>query len=180
MLNFVGIVGNNYSGSVNRLLLQNIKQRYAERFDLALLETGALPLYSQDTEQAIIPVVDAFRDTVAAADGIIIATAEHNHSIPAALKNALDWSSRVVHPFDGKKVMIVGAALGPMGTVRAQMHLRQILDAPGIGAQVMPGNEFLLTNATAKFDATGVLVDQPTLTFLDTVIDRYVAFSQSA
>lgn len=39
--------------------------------------------------------------------------------------------------------MIVGASYYDQGSSRAQLHLRQILDAPGVNAIVMPGNEFL-------------------------------------
>lgn len=176
MLHLVGIVGNNYSGSTNRRLLTFIQRRYADRFALTLLETGQLPLFSQDDEAHPPASVTAFRRAILMADGVIIATPEHNHSLPAVLKNALDWCSRIEHPLEDQPVMIVGAALGPMGTVRAQAHLRQILDSPGIGARVLPGNEFLLTLAGQKFTATGQLNDPDTVAFLDTCIAHYLAF----
>ncbi|WP_203624557.1 NADPH-dependent FMN reductase [Lacticaseibacillus sp. 866-1] len=176
MLNLVGIVGNNWSGSTNRQLLQFMKTRYAAQFSLTLLETGQLPLFSQDDETHPTEAVQHFRHAIAAADGVIIATPEHNHSIPAVLKNALDWCSRVEHPLTGKKVMIVGSALGPMGTVRAQGHLRQILDSPGLAAQVLPGNEFLLSKAHDQFDAAGALTNQATIEFLDECVTHYLAF----
>ncbi|MFD1392525.1 NADPH-dependent FMN reductase [Lacticaseibacillus jixianensis] len=176
MINLVGIVGNNWSGSTNRQLLQYMRTRYADRFSLTLLEPGSLPLFSQDDENAPGPAVEAFRQAVAGAAGVIIATPEHNHSIPAVLKNALDWCSRVEHPLAGKRVMIVGSALGPMGTVRAQGHLRQILDSPAIAAHVLPGNEFLLAGAHAQFDAQGQLTNPQTIAFLDTCVAHYLAF----
>ena len=40
--------------------------------------------------------------------------------------------------------MIVGASYYDQGTSRAQVHLRKILDAPGVNAYTLPGNEFLL------------------------------------
>ena len=40
--------------------------------------------------------------------------------------------------------MVVGASYYDQGSSRAQLHLRQILDAPGVNAIVFPGNEFLL------------------------------------
>lgn len=176
MLNIVGIVGNNWSGSTNRKLLQFIKARYQDRFCLTLLETGELPLFSQDDENSPTAAVQTFRHAIAAADGVIIATPEHNHSIPAVLKNALDWCSRVEHPLAGKKVMIVGSALGTMGTVRAQGHLRQILDSPGLNAQVLPGNEFLLSSALQQFDEAGNLTNQATTSFLDECVANYLTF----
>lgn len=176
MLHLVGIVGNNWSGSRNRQLLRFIKQNYATQFSLQLLETGDLPLFSQDDEATPPTVVTTFRQTIAASDGVIIATAEHNHSVPATLKNALDWCSRIEHPLAGKPVMIVGAALGPMGTVRAQGHLRQILDSPAIAARVLPGNEFLLADSSHQLGADGQLIDPQALAFLDQVVAHFLAF----
>ncbi|WP_179394315.1 NADPH-dependent FMN reductase [Lacticaseibacillus absianus] len=180
MRHLVGIIGNNYSGSMNRKLLQYIQRRYRDRFALTLLETGTLPLFSQDAEAHPPAVVTAFRTAITAADGVIVATPEHNHSVPAVLKNALDWCSRIEHPLEDKRVMVIGASLGPMGTVRAQTHLRQILDAPGIGAQVLPGNEFLMGRAGQKFDVHGQLVDLGTAAFLDTCIANYLEFLERA
>ena len=54
------------------------------------------------------------------ADGVIIATPEHNHTISAALKSVLEWLSFEVHPFENKPVMIVGASYYDQGTSRAQ------------------------------------------------------------
>ncbi|KRM72197.1 NADPH-dependent FMN reductase [Lacticaseibacillus brantae] len=176
MYKLVGIVGNNWSGSRNRLLLQYMQTRYANQFELNLLETGTLPMYSQDDENNPTPAVVAFRAAIAEADGVIIATAEHNHSVPTALKNALDWCSRVEHPMVGKPVMIVGASLGPMGTVRAQGHLRQILDSPGIGAHILPGNEFLITDSSHQFDETGQLNQPATIAFLDQSVTAFADF----
>ena len=71
------------------------------------------------------------------ADGVIIATPEHNHTISASLKSVLEWLSYEVHPFENKPVMIVGASYYDQGTSRAQVHLRKILDAPGVNAYTL-------------------------------------------
>jgi chromate reductase len=67
-------------------------------------------------------------NAITAADGIVIVTPEYNYSVPGALKNALDWLSRVQpQPFAGKRVAIQTASPGMIGGARAQYHLRQIL-----------------------------------------------------
>ncbi len=48
---------------------------------------------------------------------------------------------------------------------RAQLHLRQILDAPGVNATVMPGSEFLLGRAHQAFDANGDLINEQALIY---------------
>ena len=105
---------------------------------------------------------------------------EHNHSIPSALKSVLEWLSFNLHPFDGKPVMIVGASYDVQGSSRAQLHLRQILDAPGVNATVMPGNEFLLGRAHQAFDEQGNLKDQRTIDFLESCFRKFVRFTEVA
>ena len=54
--------------------------------------------------------------------------------------------------------MITGASYGTLGASRAQLQLRQILNAPEIKANVLP-DEFLLSHSLQAFDSNGDLVD---------------------
>ena len=110
------------------------------------------------------------------ADGVIIATPEHNHTISAPLKSVLEWLSYEVHPFENKPVMIVGASYYDQGTSRAQVHLRKILDAPGVNAYTLPGNEFLLGKAKEAFDNDGNIVNEGTVKFLESCLDNFVKY----
>jgi chromate reductase, NAD(P)H dehydrogenase (quinone) len=76
-------------------------------------------------------------DEIAAADAVLIATPEYNHSIPGQLKNALDWLSRPLaeSPLRNKPVAVVGASTGMFGAVWAQAETRKVLKA--IGARVV-------------------------------------------
>jgi chromate reductase, NAD(P)H dehydrogenase (quinone) len=110
-------------------------------------------------------VVGAFRDKLAQADAILIATLEYNSSITGALKNALDWASRSPQPpLQGKPAAIMGASTGNFGTLRAQLHLRQILTH--VGALPLGKPEVLVARAKLVFDAEGKLVDAATRGFL--------------
>ena len=64
---------------------------------------------------------------IAEADAVLISTPEFNWSCPGVLKNALEWLSRVDKPIAGKPVLPMGVSQGVLGTVRAQLHLRQVL-----------------------------------------------------
>lgn len=107
---------------------------------------------------------------------MIIATPEHNHTIPAALKSTLEWLSFKLHPFKNKPVMIMGASYLEQGTSRAQVHLRKILDAPGVQAYVLPGNEFLLGKAKEAFDDMGNTKSAGTVSFLRTCLENFVKY----
>ncbi len=125
--------------------------------DLATLH--GIPLYDGDDEKAhgkpqAVKDLDA---RIRAADGVIISTPEYNFSIPGVLKNATDWLSRGGSPFKWKRVGVIGAADGPLGTGRSQYHLRQNLQA--LEAITMPKPEFFAGNASTKFHADGDLTD---------------------
>ncbi|KRM95754.1 fumarate reductase, flavoprotein subunit precursor [Liquorilactobacillus aquaticus DSM 21051] len=72
--------------------------------------------------------------------------------------------------------MIVGASLGVQGTARAQDNLRQILNSPGVNAFVMPGHEFLLSNAKEQFDNQSQLTNNKTTSFLEECFTHYLQF----
>ena len=137
-MKLVGIVGSNAEVSYNRTLLTYIKKQFQSLFELEILEITDVPMFNQSDDQTDSPVIQNIHNKILAADGVIIATPEHNHTIPAGLKSLLEWLSFKIHPLEDKPVMIVGASYYDQGSSRAQLHLRQILDAPGVNAMVLP------------------------------------------
>jgi len=75
-----------------------------------------------------------------------------------------------------KPVMITGASYGTLGSSRAQLQLRQILDSPELKANVMPGSEFLLSHSLQAFDKKGDLIDLDTIKKLDALFDDFRLF----
>jgi len=52
----------------------------------------ALPQFNPDLEEASeLPIVHELRAAIASADALLIASPEYGHSLPGALKNAIDW-----------------------------------------------------------------------------------------
>jgi len=178
-MKIVTIVGSIRKESLNMQLAKTINKRYNGKFDLDIADIRSLPHFDQDEENNPPQAVKEFKAAIAQADGVIIITPEYNWSIPGVLKNALDWTSRVDKVFIGKPVMALGVTPGMLGTVRAHMHLREILSAPGMQAKILPpgGNEVLIGSAAQKFDhQTGRLVDEGTLTFLDGIVEKFINF----
>ncbi|WP_067139233.1 NADPH-dependent FMN reductase [Microtetraspora malaysiensis] len=140
-LNVLALSGSLRAGSFNTALLCAARKLNPGGLVIDIHQgLGRLPLYGQDLDTATPPApVAALRARVGAADALLIATPEHNASVPAALKNAIDWIStapdRLLH---GKPVAIMGASPGPFGSVRAQLALRQILAAVGAETVVKP------------------------------------------
>ena len=176
-MKFVAIVGTNAKKSYNRKLLTFMTKHFKDLAEIEILEIDQVPMFNQSEDQTESPVIQELNQKVISADGVIIGTPEHNHSIPSALKSVIEWLSFKLHPFDTKPVMIVGASYDVQGSSRAQLHLRQILDSPGVNATVMPGNEFLLGRAHEAFDDQGNLIDERTVTFLEICFKKFIRFS---
>jgi chromate reductase len=96
-----------------------------------------IPPYDEDEDKSQVQAVLDLKERIAAADAVLFATPEYNHSIPGHLKNALDWVSRPLAdtPLKGKPVAVIGASTGMFGAVWAQAELRKVLSA--IGARVL-------------------------------------------
>lgn len=176
MMKMIAIVGSLRKGSLNMSLAKSMQERYQGKFDLEIADIGTLPYYNTDDEEHPGDTVLKLKKQINEADAVFIVTPEYNWSIPGVLKNALDWLSRGDKVLINKPVLIAGVTPAMLGTVRAQLHLREILSSLGISARTLPagGNEILINMANDKFDASGRLVDQNTLTFLDQVVDKFL------
>lgn len=175
-MKFVGIVGSNSEVSYNRKLLEFVRKHFKDTFELEILEIDEVPLFDQDKNWEDSFQLRLLNNKITRADGVIIATPEHNHTTTTALKSVLEWLSYKVHPFENKPVMIMGASYYDQGTSRAQLHLRNILDAPGVNAYVLPGNEFLLGKAKEAFDDQGNIKSKETVAFLGTCLNNFIKY----
>jgi chromate reductase len=115
--------------------------------------------------------------TPSEADALLIATPEYNRSLGSALKNAIDWASRSPQPpLRGMPVGIIGASIGNFGTLRSQLHLRQILTH--VGALPMGKPEVLVARAEQAFDAGGKLIDEAAGGFLRNLLDALAVWTR--
>jgi chromate reductase len=125
----VAFCGSLRKGSFNRLALQAFTERAPAGTTVETIEIGDWPLYDADLQAKGFPdKVQAAQKAMLAADGIVFASPEYNYSVSGVLKNAIDWLSRMTpQPFAGKPMAVFGASGGPLGTARAQYHLRQMM-----------------------------------------------------
>ncbi|KKF57186.1 NADPH-dependent FMN reductase [Streptococcus uberis] len=178
-MKLIGLVGTNSSRSTNRQLLQYMSHHFVDKADIELMEIKDLPLFNKPANKELPERVKEMATKIQEADGVIIGTPEYDHSIPASLMNALAWLSYSIYPLLGKPVMITGASYGTLGSSRAQLQLRQILNAPELKATVLP-DEFLLSHSLQAFDANGNLFDLETIQKLDAIFDDFRIFVKIA
>ena len=166
MTTLLGISGSLRRASHNTKLLQTAAETFGcEAYSLADID---LPLYNGDLEEAegIPSKVQALADRITGADAVLIATPEYNKGMSGALKNALDWLSRVKDaPLRGKPVAIMSASAGISGGARAQYALRLAL-VP-FDARVLNGPEVLVGASHEAFDDDGRLKAEASRTFVD-------------
>ncbi|QXA19756.1 NAD(P)H-dependent oxidoreductase [Streptococcus gordonii] len=175
MLKLIAIVGTNSKRSTNRQLLQYMSKHFADKAEIELVEIKDIPMFNKPADRSVPELVSEIAEKIDAADGVLIGTPEYDHSIPAVLMNALAWLSYGIYPLLNKPVMITGASYGTLGSSRAQLQLRQILNAPEIKANVLP-DEFLLSHSLQAFDPNGDLVDLDVVKKLDAIFDDFRIF----
>jgi chromate reductase, NAD(P)H dehydrogenase (quinone) len=155
----LGISGSLRRDSHNTALLRAAAEHAPAGVEIELWDgLKAVPPYSEDDDGDQAPAaVTALRSAVAGADAVLFATPEYNHSVPGALKNALDWVSRplATNPLRDKPVAVVGASAGMFGAVWAQAELRKVLAATG--ARVV--DRELAVGRAAERIAAGVVGD---------------------
>lgn len=169
-LKILGICGSLRKASYNMAALKACAGLLPAGMSLQVTSLADLPIYNQDVFDAGLPApVKRFRDEVAQADGLLIASPEYNFSVPAPLKNAIDWGSRAPNQvFHEKPLAIISASGGPLGGARVQYDLRRILGQ--LWAHPLPRPEVFIGNAPSKFDAQGRLTDETTRKFLSELL----------
>lgn len=163
-------------GSLNTALLRALPALAPEGVGIEIATLHGIPLYDGDDEAATgkPQAVLALDARIRSSAGVIISTPEYNFSPPGVLKNATDWLSREDNPFRGKPLGVMGASAGPLGTARAQYHLRQNL--VGLDAVTMPKPEVFVGSAGNKFDASGNLTDDAARRHLAAWLEAFTAW----
>ena len=170
MSKILAFSGSLRAGSFNHRLVEiaveGARQAGAE-VTLARLSDYPMPLLNQDDEAATGKPEGAreLKALMIAHDGFLIACPEYNGSITAALKNAIDWTSRPdegdppggLPAYNGKVVSLMAASPGGLGGLRGLVHVRAIL--AGIGCIVLP-DQMAISAAHDAFNEDGSLKDE--------------------
>ena len=176
-MKYLAIVGTNSDVSTNRMLLQFMQKHFSSEAEIELYEIKDLPAFMEPEDSDVPKKVEELSQKILNADGVIMATPEYDHAIPAVLKSALEWISYTTQALMDKPVLIVGASHGTLGSSRAQAHLRQILDSPELAARIMPSSEFLLGKSQGAFDSVGNLIYLDKVSELDEIFREFVLFT---
>jgi len=177
-MKILGISGSNRKGSYNWGLLEAAKEMLPDNATLEIFDVSRFPLFTQDHERNPPAEVQLFKQKIRQSDAILFATPEHNYTITAVLKNAIEWGNRPGgdNSWNGKAAAIVSASSGPRGGARAQLHLRQIL----VDLNMYPINQpqLLLARAQDSFDSDLKLKDPQAKEALKTILQTLVGWTE--
>lgn len=172
----IGIIcGSLRRDSYNKIIVENFA-KLEDSVTYKFISIGDLPLFNEDLGKGEDPkAVQQFKFEIEQVDGLLIVSPEYNGGIPGVLKNALDWASRPAKTsvlYD-KKVGIIGATPGGMGTAFAQMQLRQSLEQ--IHVQVLPFRKMLISQVHEKVDVeTRTITDEKTLSYIQRYLQQLI------
>jgi len=170
-MKILGISGSIRVGSYNISMLETAKGLLSGDHTMTIYKLDRLPLYNDELAAAKPPqtVID-FRKHIENADGLLIASPEYNYSITGVLKNALDWAATdtLGNLLKNKTIAILGASRTIFGTVRAQLHLRQILLAAS--ANVIQKPEVYIRRVQDLQIENGVVQDERTRTKISALL----------
>lgn len=133
------LAGSPREGSFNQRLADTaatMAQAQGAEVTAIRIDSFGLPMYTPHLEATAFPEgARRLKSLFAQHHGVLMAAPEYNGSIPAYLKNAIDWVSRPtdgegplgLSAFRGKVAGLMSASPGPFGGLRSLAHLRQIL-----------------------------------------------------
>jgi chromate reductase, NAD(P)H dehydrogenase (quinone) len=170
------VVGSNRRESINRKLAHALVKLADSKLVANFVQLDDLPMFTQDLESSLPASVQRFKSEIEQASALLFVTPEHNRSIPALLKNAIDWGARPYgrSSWAGKPAAITGTSPGALGTAVAQQHLRQILG--DLGALVMGGEAYVVFQPGLIDDAHAV-ADTSSRQFLHSFVDQFAALA---
>lgn len=155
---------------------------------LISLRDFELPLYDADheAEYGMPESVLKLKALCAESDGYLIAAPEYNGSLPAVLKNAIDWISRPtpetsetqlsLTAYRGKVAGIMSASPGAWGGIRGLAHVRQILSGLGV---LVAAEQLAVPASTDAFDAEGKLKNPAFQILIETIGARTVLLGRA-
>src|SRR5205085_11956536 len=186
-LKILVIPGSLRSGSLNARLAATAAHELAQsgvEVTRISLSDFPLPIYDGDLQARSGVPKNAvnLKRMIGAHHGVLIVTPEYNSSVPALVKNTIDWVSRVQDPhesrgqvFRERAFAIAAASGGRLGGTRALAALRLILSA--CHASVIP-NQLALSYAEGAYDDTDRLKHPADIAALKALVQQLIDISQ--
>jgi NAD(P)H-dependent FMN reductase len=168
--NIFAIVGSANKGSVNQKILENVRALLPDTIKFSLFDDlSSLPHFnpSESTNNPPPPVVN-FRENIQQANGVIICTPEYVFSIPAILKNAIEWCV-ATNVFSYK---VVGLITASTSGIEGHNQLKVIMNT--LTATTTEETNLLISGVKSKINVNGEIDDQSTKLAITQFINSFI------
>lgn len=176
-IKILAISGSIRKDSYNTYLLKAAKEVAPQNAEIELYDIKDIPFYNGDIEVSGLPeAVIKLGEKIKQADALLFGVPEYNYSYTAVLKNAIDWASRIPGSIlNGKSAAMVGGSMGPWGTIRAQLHFRQVMIY--LDVRMMNKPEILVPFVQNVIDKNGNITDEQLKSNLKLLVESLVKFA---
>jgi len=184
MTEIIALSGSLRKGSWNTILANALAARAPDGCNVGVVTPAGIPLYDGDLEasEGVPREVEALKNRIAAADGLLLVTPEYNQGVPGVMKNTLDWLTRppadIPRVLGNRAVALCGATPGTAGTRSAQYALLPTLRA--LGTRVWAGKTLYVAGAAKVFGDDGRLLDEDMDKRLTDFIKGFEGFASGA
>jgi len=168
------IVGSLAERSINRRLARALAKLAARELEFIEVSLTDIPMLNSEFQNDPPPPVWRMKKEIEAADAMLFVSPEYNRSVPAVLKNAIDWGSRPwgQNTWAGRRGAIIGTSPGQTGTVAVQQHLRTILSP--LEAQLMGQPEAYIQMKPGLIDDAYSVTDDAVKSFLQAYVEAFI------
>lgn len=170
------LVGSLRKESFTGKIADNVSELFPNNYKVQFVEIGNLPMYNQDydDENNAPREYDEYRSIMKNMDAVLIVTSEHNRTIPAVLKNAVDVGSRPMSEniWDGTPIAIISQSPGQIGGFGANHHLRQSMTA--VNAPMLQQPEAYIGASHELLNENGKINNEGTIEFLQSFVDAFI------
>lgn len=167
----LAICGSTRSQSTNLQIIKAIAQLAANDFNIEIYQhLTELPHFNPDSDKDEVPeIVQAFRNQINAADGVLICTPEYVFSLPGSLKNAIEWTVSTTLFAEKPTAIITASGLGQNAHESLQLIMKTV------GAKMTGETQLLIEGARNKLNASGEITSNTILIKVKALIDALAA-----
>ena len=166
--NVLAIVGSASRGSLNQKLVENIAALNAGKIKFNEYDLSSLPHFnpSESINNPPASVID-FRKRIEEADGVLVCTPEYIFSIPAILKNAIEWCVATTVFSDKPVGLITASSSGIKGHEQLQLIMNTIC------AIFSNETTLLISGVKSKMNIDGIITDPGTKQAVSSFADAF-------
>ena len=167
--NIFVIIGSASKNSANEKLINNLEKLAKDYFKFTVFkDLKTLPHFDPElsTENPPKEIIE-FRNSIENADGIIICTPEYVFSIPAGLKNAIEWCVSTVVFSEKPTGLITASASGMKGHEELQLIMKTVM------TKFTAETTLLIQGVKGKVNEKGEITDEKTKAALQGFIESF-------